>query len=1636
MHHGHRSRHRLPGRRLLQHRSEQLSGSPAVSAQPGLGPQRQPRQHPDRLGSVSSDEPHQEFLLKYHIEKMNLLAAFESFPYRNGGTETGKAINFLRKQYFTKKAGSRADQRVPQIAVVITDGDSTDDVVVPARELRKHGVIVFAIGVGNANQGELKSIANRPSERFKFTIDSFQALKRLTERLLETMCVSMEDQHQALKEKFADVFILLDGGITQAEFRQIRTFLGSLVNQLNFSPSTYRLGLAQYGQDIKVDFLFKDHQTNKDLLTAVKNAQQRKLQPNEPRNLGKALQYAYKNFFTPEAGSRNDQSFRQYLVVLTGKDADDPVYEEAHCKAANIADIVFIIDESGSIGSSDFQLVRTFLHSLVSGLEVSPNRVRVGIVVYHGEPKAEVFLNTFTDKSELLDFIRILPYHGGGTNTGAALNFTQHQVFVREKGSRIELGVQQVAVVITDGCVETEEADIFFLIDQSGSIHPPDFYDMKKFILEFLQTFRVGPNHVRIGVVKYADSPTLEFDLHTYTDVKSLEKAITNIHQVGGGTETGKALDFMRPQFDRAVTTRGHKVKEYLVVITDGNSTDKVKDPADKLRAQGVVVYAIGVKDAVEKELLEISGEPQRTFYVNNFDALKPIKDDIITDICSTDGSDLSLLSTVCKDVPGDLIFLIDSSGSIYPEDYQKMKDFMKSLVQKSNIGKDQVHVGVLQYSTEQKLVFPLIQYYTKDQLSKAIDDMQQIGGGTHTGEAIAVVSKYFDAQNGGRPDLKQRLVVVTDGESQDDVKLPAEALRAKGVIVYSIGVVAANTSQLLEISGDADRMYAERDFDALKDLEKQMALEICDPDRGNPFIPAPAPLSYCKKTAQADIIFLVDVSTSILKEKAFPSVTVFMESVVNQSSVGPELTRFGVITFSTGVQSIFTLKQYSSKRDVLQAVGAVTAPGGNTNTGDALDYSLQYFGKEHGGRAALKVPQILMVITDGAAQEPSKLPGPSEALRKQGVSVFSIGVKNASREQLDIMAGNDPSRVFFVDTFDALETLYKNISKVLCNHTKPVCEKQKADLVFLLDQSGSIQSDDYTTMKKFTIDLINKFQISRDLVHVGLAQFSSTFKDEFYLNKFFDEQAISAHIKDMQQEEGGTLIGLALNSIRKYFEASHGSRKAEGISQNLVLITDGDSQDDVEEAARLLRGLGVEVFAIGIGNVHDLELLQIAGTPENVFTVKNFDKLEGIHQKVVDTICQSKPIPDPSSCSIDIAMGFDISRRSGAPGETLVSGHAALRNFLLEIADYVSSISGLCCTDSKPVQTNIGYRVVRQDGSTLYDFNFEPHSSEVVKKVMTSSVATPTSFNTALLKSFQEKFRQSQGLVLVIFSDGLDEDVIKLEEESERLRLSGVSALLLVALEGTSLGQLQMVEFGRGFGYKVPLSISMPSVGSTILKQIDMVSDRECCGVMCKCSGHEGVRGLRGSPGSKGVTGQQGYPGFPGEEGVAVSPRLRCFSNISTSAPCWTQRVCVSRASEGVPDQVDLRESRVVLDPEDWWYDQLLLGMLAGNRGLRGNRGENGEDGLNGVDGEQGDAGNDGSRGERGHAGNPVTCDHQGIPGIRGEAGLKGERGLRGDPGEPGTRNTVQGPKGDPGSPGLPVRTQTSTPVPAELQF
>ncbi|XP_041650234.1 collagen alpha-6(VI) chain-like [Cheilinus undulatus] len=196
----------------------------------------------------------------------------------------------------------------------------------------------------------------------------------------------------------------------------------------------------------------------------------------------------------------------------------------------------------------------------------------------------------------------------------------------------------------------------------------------------------------------------------------------------------------------------------------------------------------------------------------------------------------------------------------------------------------------------------------------------------------------------------------------------------------------------------------------------------------------------------------------------------------------------------------------------------------------------------------------------------------------------------------------------------------------------RTVCEKQKADLVFLMDESSTINTTDFTIMKNFTTALVNSFKVSKDLVRVGCAKFSDGFENNFFLNEMFTAEAVTKKIMEIGQRGGGSRISAALHRIKEHFESVHGSRRSEGVSQNLVVITDGDSEDDVEDVAYSLREMGIEVFGIGIGDVHDLELLQITGTPERFFTVEDFDSLENIKGEVVKTICKSELPKEPDA--------------------------------------------------------------------------------------------------------------------------------------------------------------------------------------------------------------------------------------------------------------------------------------------------------------------------------------------------------------------------------------------------------------------
>ena len=99
-------------------------------------------------------------------------------------------------------------------------------------------------------------------------------------------------------------------------------------------------------------------------------------------------------------------------------------------------DIAFIIDSSGSIGSSNWERMKRFLKALVSKLDVSASATHVAAVAYSTNPQVVMTFRNFQGTSQVnqvLDFMRWQP---GLTYTDKALQLADRELFQTAKGMR------------------------------------------------------------------------------------------------------------------------------------------------------------------------------------------------------------------------------------------------------------------------------------------------------------------------------------------------------------------------------------------------------------------------------------------------------------------------------------------------------------------------------------------------------------------------------------------------------------------------------------------------------------------------------------------------------------------------------------------------------------------------------------------------------------------------------------------------------------------------------------------------------------------------------------------------------------------------------------------------------------------------------------------------------------------------------------------------------------------------------------------------------------------------------------------------------------------------------------------------
>lgn len=126
--------------------------------------------------SVFTHDIYNHFFLNTFTTRAEMIAAIEASPIRQGGTNTGGALENVHSQIFLSVRGDRMGAQ--NIAVIITDGKSNNYTytVEQAALAKAAGIHIITIGIAMTDVSELYQIASDPVTENVFNVNDFNGL--------------------------------------------------------------------------------------------------------------------------------------------------------------------------------------------------------------------------------------------------------------------------------------------------------------------------------------------------------------------------------------------------------------------------------------------------------------------------------------------------------------------------------------------------------------------------------------------------------------------------------------------------------------------------------------------------------------------------------------------------------------------------------------------------------------------------------------------------------------------------------------------------------------------------------------------------------------------------------------------------------------------------------------------------------------------------------------------------------------------------------------------------------------------------------------------------------------------------------------------------------------------------------------------------------------------------------------------------------------------------------------------------------------------------------------------------------------------------------------------------------------------
>ncbi|XP_039674202.1 collagen alpha-3(VI) chain [Perca fluviatilis] len=830
-----------------------------------------------------SNVPQLQMDLNSYGSREELTAALGSIKPKPGQTvNIGAALDFVRTNMLRPEKGSRIQQGVPQLLLLMTSKKSSDSVEAPAKALQRLGVLTLAAGSKTATENELRQIAF--ADTVAFYLKDFRSLLRNPKAIVDALStlagvVVTEGPTEPVVEittvqtqkVVRDIVFLVDGSnyVGSSNFPYVRDFIINVVNQLDVRPDRVRIGLLQFAESQKIEFHLNSYSSRQDVVNQIS---QLRLTGGSVLNAEAAMNYALSKMLQSSTGSRRKQGVQQVLVLITG----GPVQDQAKNAADKLA-LAGVLTFTVSSGQADEGLMKS------------------------------------------VAFVEDLAYHETSFSNLPALAEQIMPKLITVVG---DTDVTKTTFPEETAFVAGAERDVAFLIDGTENVRR-DFPYIRDFILKVIEPLDIGTDRVRVSVVQHSERPTPTFYLNTYQTKDEVIRAVTGMTLAGGRSlNTGAALRFMKDTIlsERHGSRASQNVPQFLIVLAAGRSRDSVKDSAGALKTEGVVPFGVGVKDADPKQIAAISHNPSFAFNVREFSELSTVTQRLNNYVSLPREELTEVLKQVQSNAAKrDIVFLLDGSDNTI-NGFPEIKLFVKSIVESLSVSESQDRVSVVQFANHPEVNFYLSSHKAKDDIINAIDNLRHKGGRRlNIGGALQFVRhSVFTSSTGSRrlEGVPQILILLSTQPSTDNVRSPAFALKEHGIVSVGVGVGDANHSELEMIAFKPGFTYKVTDFSKLPSIQSQIV----------------ATLNINKETAETmtgisdlvgsnkrDIVFLLDGSDD--SRNGLPAIREFIRRMVEELDIGEDKVRVAVIQYSNDTTVYFNLKTHRLKKAIIYAL-------------------------------------------------------------------------------------------------------------------------------------------------------------------------------------------------------------------------------------------------------------------------------------------------------------------------------------------------------------------------------------------------------------------------------------------------------------------------------------------------------------------------------------------------------------------------------------------------------------------------------------------------------------------------------------------------------------------------------------------